>query len=138
VMHYNEVFREKITRTISPNSSYDAFYVLAYATHALADAPVTGTNLAAAMPRLLPPGKSIEVGPPGIFDAFTTLRGGQNVDLLGATGKLDFDLATGDPVVDQAILCVAVDENKRAFDSVESGLVYRASSARLEGTLRCP
>jgi serine/threonine protein kinase len=138
VMHYNEAFREKITRTISPNSSYDAFYVLAYATHALGDAPITGTSLASAIPRLLPPGKSIEVGPPGIFEAFTTLRSGQNVDLLGATGKLDFDLTTGDPPVDQAVLCVAVDESKRAFDSVESGLVYRASTAKLEGTLRCP
>ena len=34
-MHYNEVFPKKVTRSVAPNSSYDAFYVLAYATYAL-------------------------------------------------------------------------------------------------------
>ncbi len=138
VMHYNEVFREKITRTISPNASYDAFYLLAYAAYALGDERVTGPSLAAEVARLVPPGKPVEVGPTNIFDAFTTLRSGQNIDLNGATGSLDFDLTTGDPPVNQAVLCVNVDEAKNAYDSVESGLVYTARGGKLEGAMRCP
>ncbi len=138
VMHYNEVYKERITRTVSPNSSYDAFYLLAYATYALGDKPVTGTSLSAAVSRLVPPGKPVEVGPTRIFEAFSALRGGGNIDLTGAMSKLDFDLATGESPVDHALLCVNVDEGKRAFDSVESGLVYVASTGKLEGTMRCP
>ena len=42
VARYNEAFADTVTRTFSPNSSYDAFYVVAYATYAIGDAPVTG------------------------------------------------------------------------------------------------
>ena len=48
VARYNEAFGDGVTRTFSPNSSYDAFYLVAYATYALGDAPVTG---AASQPR---------------------------------------------------------------------------------------
>jgi serine/threonine protein kinase/ABC-type branched-subunit amino acid transport system substrate-binding protein len=139
VMHYNEVFSDKITRTISPNSTYDAFYLLAYASYALdPDERPTGPALARAFARLVPPGRPIDVGQSGIFDAFAALRGGQNVDLNGATGAMDFDLATGEAPFDQAIVCAAVDEQGKAYDGVESGMVWAAKTRRLEGTMKCP
>ena len=138
VMHYNEGATTKVTRTYAPNSSYDAFYVLAYATYALREKPVTGTNLARAIARLVPPGKTFDVGPADIFDAYSALRRGENIDLNGATGSLDFDLDTGEAPFDQAVLCAALDDKGRPVDSVESGVVFHSSPSRLEGTLRCP
>jgi serine/threonine-protein kinase len=139
VMHYNETFDDEVTRTIAPNTSYDAFYLLAYATYALGrHEAVTGPALARGITRLLPPGKPVDVGLSGIFDAYATLRAGGRIDLQGATGKLDFDPATGEAPFDHAILCVGVDDHGRAFDGVESGLVYSAASKRLEGKMSCP
>ena len=139
VMHYNEVFADKITRTIDPNASYDAFYMLAFASYAIPSAEaVTGERLSRAFAKLLPPGKSIEVGLAGIFEAYEALSRDQSIDLTGATGKLDFDPTTGEAPFDHAILCVGIDERGRAFDGIESGLVYSAASKKLEGTLRCP
>ncbi len=138
VTHYNETFAEKITRTVAPNTSYDAFYLLAYGVHALGDRPPTGPNLARALTRLMPPGKPVDVGPADIFDAYKTLAAGKNIDLDGAIGKLDFDVETGEAPVDMAILCVNVDHEGRAFDTVESGLVYDAATKKLTGAMRCP
>ncbi len=138
VARYNEAFSDAVTRTFSPNSSYDAFYVIAYATYALGDAPVTGTGLAAAIPRLTPPGPTIDVGPSGIFDVINRLSTGGRVDLNGATGPLDFDLATGDARVDLGVLCVDVDSRGAASGNRESGLVFDAMSGTLRGALKCP
>jgi serine/threonine-protein kinase len=138
VMHYNQTFHADITRTLSPNTAYDAFYMLAYAVYALGDQPATGSNIARAFSRLLPPGKPIEVGPSNIFDAFNTLRAGQNIDLVGSSGSLDFDTTTGQAPTDDVILCVGVDDKGNASESVESGLVYDATAKKLVGKLHCP
>jgi serine/threonine-protein kinase len=137
VMHYNEVFPDKITRVFSPNADYDAFYMIAYAVYALGAEPVTGSAIARAFARLQPPGTSIEVGPTHIFEAFNALERGENIDLTGATGRLDFDLATGEAPVDQAVLCVGWGEKGHA-ETIESGLVYDSAANRLRGKLRCP
>ena len=139
VTHYNEVYPDKITLTIDPNSSYDAFYLLAYASYAIPEAePVTGERLSQSFARFAPSGQPIEVGLAGIFDAYSALANGASIDLTGATGKLDFDLATGEPAFDLAILCPGVDDHGAASDGIESGLVYSAATRRLAGTMRCP
>jgi serine/threonine protein kinase/ABC-type branched-subunit amino acid transport system substrate-binding protein len=139
VMHYGETFPEKITRTASPNSTYDAFYFLAFASFALGrDGPVTGERLADAFGRLLPPGRPVDVGIAGIFDAYKTLQNGENVDVTGATGTLDFDLARGEAAFDHSILCVSIDHAGRAIDGIPSGLTYVAATRKLDGQLRCP
>ena len=112
--------------------------MIAYAAYALGDAPVTGASLASVIPRLTPPGTPINVGPTEIFDAINKLAGGGRVDLNGATGPLDFDPATGDAVVDLAVLCVDVDARGAAAGNRESGLIYDATSRTLRGTLHCP
>jgi branched-chain amino acid transport system substrate-binding protein len=139
VTHYNDAFPgDPITRTINPNSSYDAFYLLAYASYAIPDREaVTGDRLAQAFGRLVPPGTPIEAGIADIFAAYAVLHKDASIDFTGATGKLDFDLATGESAFDQAILCVGVGLAGK-LDGVESGLVYVARTQRLEGTARCP
>jgi len=124
------------------SASYDAFYLLAYATSALAPGePVTGASLAKAFARLVPsaaPGtrpSGIDVGRAGILDAYRALQAGERIDLGGASGALDFDLATGSAPLDQAISCLAVGGG--SVREIDSGLVFRASSGLLEGTMRC-
>jgi hypothetical protein len=143
VMRYNMAFPQErpMTRSESAQPSYDAFYVFAYATYALGDQPVTGSTLAAAMTRLLPPGKRIDVGPADILDGFNALRFGgpsAHIDLNGAIGALDFDAATGEAPVDYAITCASVDDHGAASATIDSGLVYDARAQKLVGTLRCP
>jgi ABC-type branched-subunit amino acid transport system substrate-binding protein len=139
VTHYNETFSDRITLTIDPNASYDAFYLLAFATYAIPGTErVTGERLARAFGKLVPPGRQIEVGLTGIPDAYTVLSRDESIDLIGATGTLDFDLATGEAAFDLAILCAGVDEHGKASDGIESGLVYSTASNTLTGEMRCP
>ena len=138
VSRYSAQYAEKITRTFAPNSSYDAFYVLAYATLALGHEPVTGTSLARAIGRLLPPGEPIDVGPGGIFEALSALSADKHIDLNGATGRLDFDTDTGEAPVDLAVLCVRDDPSAASAESVESGLIYDARAHALRGAMHCP
>jgi branched-chain amino acid transport system substrate-binding protein len=138
VMRLNAAFDTKATRTESPNSSYDAFYVIAFASYALGEDAPTGVALARGIARLVPPGESIDVGPANIFRAFGALRSGKNIDLNGATSGLDFDLATGEAWVPQAILCPALDGSGRAYDSLESGVAYDPATRQFQGVLKCP
>ncbi len=133
VQHFNETFAQPITRAWAPNSAYDAWYLIAYATYAIGLGPVSGPALAESVARLVPPGESIDVGTTGIFKAFENLGRGQNVDLNGSTGGLDFDLKTGSAWVDLAILCA----DAAGHEGVESGLVFDAKVNRLSGELRC-
>jgi serine/threonine-protein kinase len=132
VLRHNEVFARKITASTGHGAPYDAFYVLAYAVAALGGEPVTGRALARAMPRLVPPGVPIDVGPGGIIDALNALASGKNIDLAGTTTSLDFDAESGEAPADFAIFCATPD------GAAESGIVFRARSQKLEGTLRCP
>jgi serine/threonine protein kinase len=139
VTHFNETYgAEKVTRTKVPNSSYDAFYVVAYAALSLGDAPVDGASLSAAIGRLTPPGKPIDVGPLGILEGFGALRGGERIDLNGSIGGLDFDPKTGEAPIDMAVLCIGVDHLGRANEAIESGLVYETRVGKLTGAMSCP
>jgi branched-chain amino acid transport system substrate-binding protein len=136
---YNDLFTPKVSVASGPAAVYDAFYVLAYAAYAGGDGPVTGASLARGIARLVPPGKPIDVGPTMIFQAFSTLRDGSNIDLNGAGSGLDFDLSTGDAPADFAVVCVKPDASGNAAEPVESGVVFVARTKKLEGLpLHCP
>ena len=137
-MRYNEVFREQVTINNSPAGTYDAAYLLAYAAAALGSTPVTGSGLASAIGRLVPPGPPLDVGPTHILEALEILRQGRNVDLHGANGTLDFDLATGEPAADSVIQCVGVDDTGTANEGIDSGLYYDSASKTLRGEMHCP
>jgi ABC-type branched-subunit amino acid transport system substrate-binding protein len=137
-MRYNEVFSDRVSINTSPAGPYDAAYLLAYAAFAAGDQPITGPALAHAIGRLLPPGPGIDVGPTRILEALERLRSGRNVDLQGAAGRLDFDLATGESPADAVLQCVGVDAAGRAREGIDSGLHYDASSRAFQGQMRCP
>ncbi len=136
--HHSEVFPEDDVILLGDewNSSYDAFYLLAFATYAAGPARVTGASLSRAMGRLQPPGHRIEVGIAGIFPAYRELSEGRGIDFLGASGPLDFDLATGEAAFEQALLCVDFDAQGKAR-AIESGLVWSPADRRLTGVLGC-
>jgi serine/threonine protein kinase len=138
VLRHNEVFPTKITASDVTGAPYDAFYVLAYAAAAIGGERITGPALARALPRLQPPGEPIDVGPAGIYQAFSLLGSGKGIDLDGTTTSLDFDPETGDATADFAVYCLTPGRDGALPQPVESGLVYRARSRKLEGTLRCP
>jgi hypothetical protein len=138
VMRYNDAHREHVGLTINPAASYDSFYLLAYATFALRGGAVTGTALARAFGRLVPPGDPIDVGPTRVFDALRLLAADRRIDLQGAASGLDFDLSTGEAPSDFAILCPAVGGRGVATgEDVESGAVFRARTRRIEGRIDC-
>ena len=134
VVHFNETFPEKIKPFEANAAPYDAFFVAAYAAIALGEERITGKSLARAIGRLLPPGDPIEVGPSGIYPAIKALRSGKNIDLVGAQTSLDFNPETGDPTVDMAVF--RFDPKRKS--TLEAGLVYRAKTGTLEGTLQLP
>jgi len=137
VLRHNEVFPTKVTALDAVSAPYDAFYTAAYAIAAVGAEPVTGVALARAIPRLLPPQTPVDVGPAGIFQALDALGSGKGIDLVGTVTSLDFDLETGDATTDSAIFCMPGAPGS-ALEFVESGLIYRGRTGKLEGALRCP
>jgi branched-chain amino acid transport system substrate-binding protein len=137
VLRHNEVFPKKVTAAEAQPPAYDAFYVAAYAAAALGGEPITGSALARAIPRLLPPGEPVDVGPGGIYAALAALAAGKNIDLAGTMTSLDFDPETGDAPADYAVYCMGTGRSGGP-ELVESGLVFRARTKKLEGKLHCP
>ncbi len=123
--------------TLNPSSTYDGVYALAYAVFATRARPVTGPDLARGLARLAGPGKRIETGPTALFEGIAALGRGEPVDLEGASGRLDFDAATGELTDDFSLLCPGVDALGRPAGDVESGVVYAASTGQVRGTLAC-
>ncbi len=139
VIRYDEAGRRPVSRERNPASSYDAFYLLAYGVLALGkDEPVSGAAIARTFARLVPPGRTTEVGPENTIEALGVLRSGGSIDLEGAQSGLDFDLTSGEAPSDFALLCPSVGPDGGASgDGVESGAVYRAKSRRTEGAIHC-
>jgi hypothetical protein len=135
--HYSAEFT-KMTVNDTPAAAYDSAYLIAYAAFASNDEPLSGGALAKAIARLSPPGVPIDVGPTHIFEAMQALRRGENIDLVGANTRLDFDLVTGETTADMVIQCVGVDASGLASDAIESGAILDAASGKLRGELRCP
>jgi hypothetical protein len=135
-MRFDAAHPGVVTRDFNPGTTYDAFYALAYAAFANGDGPVTGPSLARAFTRLVPPGREIEVGPSGVLDAVNALSKGENIDLEGAAGRLDFDPATGEAPTDLVLVRLTAPRVGVPAKQVETGLVYHASKRAIEGTMR--
>jgi hypothetical protein len=138
ILRYNEVFTPKATDENATPAPYDAFYLFAYAAAALGPEPITGPALARALPRLLPGGTPVEMGPGGIYQAFYALAEGKNIDLQGIQTTLDFDLRTGDATTDIAAYCLSSGSDEEPPRMLESDLFFRPARGELEGALRCP
>ena len=135
---YGSVFHDATQAIQSTAATYDAAYLLAYATASLGAAPITGASLNEGLKKMVPPGERIDVGPENINEALTILTTGGNIDFNGASGPLDFDVTTGEAEGDIQVWCLGADAKGNAASFLISGLSYSASTKGLVGQLVCP
>lgn len=132
---YGSAIRDGTTAdTAGTANAYDALYNIAYAAVAIGDRPVTGPNLVAGFARQVPPGAAARVGSANINTALQQLLGGKSIDFDGASGPLDYDLATGEAASDIQIWCIPL-VDKTAGAGKNSDTFYDPSTKTLEGTL---
>lgn len=133
---YRSTFSEGSPETFGAAGAYDITYLLAFAYAAARDQPQTGTNLARGLLRTVPPGTTIRVGPSAINTGFgiMTNPGGGNMDFRGASGQLDFDVATGEAVSDVLIWCMSESSSGNNQVENESGIIYVAADSAISGS----
>jgi branched-chain amino acid transport system substrate-binding protein len=97
---YNSTYGADPGQTPSLASYADAMMLLAVAAgvDALEGMPLDGTHLAQVLGRVsaVDAGPLIPLDPPHFTDAVSTLGGGQDIDVQGASGPLDFDAGVGE------------------------------------------
>ena len=114
---------------------YDASYFLAYAMYAAGAAPLTGSKIAAAMPRLID-GKAIDVGPANISAAFQALtKQDSTIELDGTLGPPDFDPDTGVRHDQGSVLCFKLDSGVLSLET--DVLRYDTALGQFQGTFPC-
>jgi ABC-type branched-subunit amino acid transport system substrate-binding protein len=138
VSHYKGTITDGTSPDQYTAAAYDAAYVLSYGIVAIGQTPLSGPNLVGGLKKLVPPGNKIEVGSGAMNDAFIDLLAGKNIDFDGASGPLDFDVATGEAESDIQIWCVDVDGTGKANAFKNSGEFYNATTKKLQGTIGCP
>lgn len=137
-----EIF-QKDPRSVTAVATYDAVYALAYAIASLGGAPLTGSNIAAALRRLNQRGGAeAEVGPRDIQMIFTRLERREPIDLRGTTGDLNWDV-NGDVTQEIEILCPRTTSNRTGVTQMigmkSSGLYYDVGHATFRGRMAdCP
>jgi len=114
---------------------YDASYFLAYAMYAAGAAPLTGSAIAAAMPRLIN-GKAIDVGPANISAAFQALqKPDSTIELDGTLGPPDFDPKTGVRHDQGSVLCFKLTSGVLSLET--DVLRYDTELGQFQGTFPC-
>jgi len=115
--------------------AYDSTYILAYTMASLGSATPTGPSIADAMKKLVG-GTKLAIGPDTLSTAMQTLGSGGALDIDGASGPLDFDLAAHEAVSDIDVWCVSIVNNTTTFQS--SGRHYDSTTHAMVGTFACP
>lgn len=134
-------FSGKFGSTLDPTNGsfgYDSLYLTAYAIVASQTSPPTGPDLAEALKKITGAnGVKVTFEPNSINDAMQLLTAGQTIDVTGASGPLDFDPRTGDPIADIDVQTMCVSDGQTAW--VSSGLAYDAVGDALVGAVKaCP
>lgn len=114
------------------DTGYDATYLLAYATVAVKDKPLTGANIADGLKKMIK-GTGIDAGPTDINKAFQAIDSAGEIDYTGASGPLNFDTATGEAKADIDIWCVGRNTSSKPV-FLSSGQKYDAALDKVIGT----
>lgn len=135
---YKGAFGNDSTLAYGMAGTYDIAYMLTYAIAATKGGPVDGTTLAKNMGLLVGGTQIVDVGSASLPKGLEAMRRAEKVDFNGASGPLDFDLATGEAPSDYSVWCVAIDPNTAKAIFLEStGLTYSAKDTKLVGTFSC-
>jgi branched-chain amino acid transport system substrate-binding protein len=119
--------------SVGAAAAFDAFYLVAFGIAALPPGePVTGAGISLNWARLVPPGASLRFEPDSISDIFAALARGENVDVEGASGPLDFD-ATGEALSDILVWCPAPADSTVDALPASSGFFLDPMTGTLQG-----
>jgi branched-chain amino acid transport system substrate-binding protein len=122
--------------------AYDAVYVIAYAAAAVSKANLVGSDVTAALRRILSADAGapvvIDVGPDGVSTAFGAIQAGRSIALNGASAPLAFDPQRGDLATDVQVWCIAPRGGDGGMAFVSSGATYYAASRTLDGSVGAP
>lgn len=114
---------------------YDIIYLLGYSVAGLGNRAVTGPNLALRMKKMRT-GAEVNVGADSINSTFLKVANDGSIDFNGASGPLDFSLATGEAPSDIQIWCLPKDQSTgKAGSAQSSGLSYSAADDKLVGSV---
>jgi hypothetical protein len=103
--------------------------------YAAGASPLTGSSIAAAMPRLIN-GKAYDVGPANIGAVFQALSKAQStIELDGTLGPPDFDATTGVRHDQGSVLCFKLDNGVISLEP--DVLRYDTELGQFEGTFPC-
>ncbi len=119
------------TGNIHAPAIWDAAYVTYFAIAAVGNKPITGPQIAAQMPLFVaaPGRQKLDLTPLNItvgFSALTTGSGG--LDFNGASGPLEWNLQTGDTLVDISERCIYPDGNGKPSAVTNSGFYFSAAT----------
>ena len=136
-LRYKSAFPNNPQLILGMAGAYDATYMIAYSIASIDKGAVTGEAIATNFKNLIT-GAPINVGPTQLNTAYATLTGGGTIDFNGASGPLNFNLATGEAPSDITVWCLGVDPNtnKTIFND-STGETYNATSNQLSGTFSC-
>jgi branched-chain amino acid transport system substrate-binding protein len=136
---YEGMFGAPAPRIFGMAGAYDSVFLLAYLATGVGSAPLTGEAMEKQFARLVT-GTKIEVGGTAMNDAFRILQSGGSFDFGGASGPLDFDLATGDARSNIDVWCVGKDAAGAPIYR-SSGRLFDAATNMMSGaydTTVCP
>lgn len=107
-------------------TGYDATYLLAYSIVAAKGKELTGALFADGLAHMIK-GTEIEAGPTDLNKAFQAIEASGEIDYVGASGPLNFDLATGEAKADIDVWCVG--------RNMSGAPVFLSSGQRYDGAV---
>jgi branched-chain amino acid transport system substrate-binding protein len=119
-------------------ATYDAAYLLAYATASIGAGAINGASVRDGLKKMVPPGLRVDVGPENINDALAIVTTGGQIDFNGASGPLDFDVEAGEAESDIQVWCLGIDAAGKADAFIDSGWFYDAATRSMVGAVACP
>jgi ABC-type branched-subunit amino acid transport system substrate-binding protein len=132
VFKYEGAFGGPAPSVFGMAGTYDGLFLLAYAVAAAGTRPLTGDELQKGFARLVS-GALVDVGGSSLNTGFQALASPAGTfDFDGASGPLDFDLATGEARSNIDVWCIKKDGTGRpAF--LPSGRLYDAKASKMNG-----
>lgn len=130
--------QRRMQRLDQTQFGYDAFYTAAYAiSWADPRVPLDGAGVALGLDHLLS-GDALHVGPGSIRSALAQLAAGQDMDLTGSSGQLDWDATSRVPQSDVTLWCLGR-SNEGSLQLIDSaGPVWHAQNDEITGSYACP
>jgi len=131
VFKYEGAFGSPAPSVFGMAGSYDSVFLLGYAVAAAGPRPITGDELQKGFARLVT-GATVDAGGTSMNTGLRALTDPGNFDFEGASGPLDFDLATGEAPSNIDVWCIKKDGTGRPV-FLPSGRLYDAKTSKMTG-----